>query len=369
MDEILYKERVLKYVELLSSYLNSSTKYECQINEEEMHDFYKFSKQHSLRALLYQAIVYYSVNCPRDLFTKLEECYFNNVRKVVLYDKEREEVFNFLNNNRIDFLPLKGTILSNCYPSIYLREFSDSDILFSSREKSVKSFFLKRGYNVESYGKTNHDVYLKKPFFNFEMHRELFSDKRFDCYFKNYLKESPVKENFEHYLNNEDFYIYFTAHTFKHFDRSGCGIRTIIDYYLYIKTHTLNFEYINKELEKIDLVSFSKRIANLSFKLFDNQKLDKEEENMLLYIASSGTYGSLQNSAINGVKKNGRIKYLLLRVFPPFFTYKRYYPWAYKCPLLIPVAWILRLFRILFNNSKRAITEIKIISEQKNLKK
>ena len=67
------------------------------------------------------------------------------------------------------------------------------------------------------------------------MHRYLFGEtvdsELIIKYFENYIKTSPIKEEFEHYLTPEDFYIYFTAHTYKHYSHSGCGLRTLVDYY------------------------------------------------------------------------------------------------------------------------------------------
>ena len=201
------------------------------------------------------------------------------------------------------------------------------------------------------------------------MHRALFS-KREDIplyahYFENYIKDSPIKDGFEHVLSKEDFYIYFTAHTYKHFQNSGCGIRTLVDFYVYLKNNELDFVYINEELKKLDLLDFSNKISSLSNKIFNEQELSNDEEEMLLFIASSGTYGTLENSVAKGVKKKGKFKYMMSRIFPPMSFYKTNYPFMYKTKILIPLAWLIRFFRILFKNPKKAKNELKLISQQK----
>ena len=155
------------------------------------------------------------------------------------------------------------------------------------------------------------------------------------------------------------------AHTYKHYHVSGCGLRTLIDIYLYLKKEQLDFNYINKELEKLDLVEFSKEIIDLSFALFDEKELNEEQNDMLLFIASSGTYGTLEHSVKKGVKEKGKFGYAMKRVFPPYSFYKNTYRWAYKVPILIPIAWLCRFFRILFKNPKKATKELKMISEVK----
>ena len=236
-----------------------------------------------------------------------------------------------------------------------------------NKDLLVKKFFTTNGYEVKYFRKGVHDVYLKKPFYNFEMHRKLFSpdDKRLKnvSYFDAYSTKSTIKEGFEHYLTNEDFYIYFTMHSYKHYCGSGCGIRTLIDYYVFLKNVDLDFDYIDKELRSLDLVEFSNDIKSLSLKLFDNQEISIKEEEMLLYIADAGTYGTLENSVNKGVQKKGKFRYFMSRIFPPLTLYKNVYPWAYKCRILIPIAWICRFFRILFKNPKKAINEFKLIKK------
>ena len=56
------------------------------------------------------------------------------------------------------------------------------------------------------------------------------------------------------------------------------------------------------------------------------------------------------------------------RVFPPYSFYKYSYPWAYKTVVLIPIAWLMRLCRVLFKNPKKATNELKLISQSKEEK-
>ena len=374
MEREQFKVYVLKYIKLLSLYLNEKEDKDFSIDPKELNFFYKLSKYHSLRAILYLALTNCKIEVKPEQLADLERCYLNNVKKTLAFDKERQELYKYLNDNQINFLPLKGIIINDYYLCKDAREFADNDILFEeSKDVLVKKYFKDHGYEVEVFDKSNHDVYLKKPFFNFEMHRALFGETGDNQiiidYFKDYLTKAPIKEDYEHYLKDEDFYIYFTAHSYKHFHNSGCGIRTLVDYYQYLKNKQLDFDYINQELEKINLVDFSNQIKTLSFKVFNDEPLNEEEEQMLLFIASSGTYGTLENSVDKGVKEKGKFKYLMIRVFPPYSFYKKTYPWAYKTVVLIPVAWLCRLFRIIFKNPKKATQELKLISEHKNEKK
>lgn len=370
MDQELFNKYLYNYIHLLSAYLNDSKLDDKSIDDKELSFYIKLSKFHSLSALLYKAILDTGVKVNKEYLSKLEQAYLYNVRKSVSFDKEREELYKYLNDNKIDYLPLKGIIIKEYYKDPMSREFADNDILFDdSKKELVKQFFVDRGYEVKLYDRSNHDIYLKDPFYNFEMHRGLIDDikefKTYYNYFSNYLSKSQTRDGCEHQLSNEDFYFYFTFHSYKHFHGSGCGLRTLVDYYLYLKNVKLDFDYIDKEMDILGLKDFSNLISNLSIKLFDNKELNEQEKETLLYIASSGTYGTLGNKVDKGVKNKGKFRYILSRIFPPITSYKYHYPWAYKHHILIPIAWFLRLCRGIFVKRKLIRQELKEINKHK----
>ena len=369
MEKEVFLHQVHNYINLLSSYLHGESLQGESIDEKTLSFYIKLSKFHSLTALLYKAIIDTGISVNKEQLKQLEEYYLSNVRKCVLFEKEREALYQCLNDNHIDYLPLKGIILKDYYPDPYTREFADNDILFDDdKSELVRDFFKNRGYEIKLFRRSNHDIYMKQPFYNFEMHRKLFDEiKEFDYlneYFGGYLKDSP-KNNYEHYLKLEDFYIYFTAHSYKHYHNSGCGLRTLVDYYLFLKNNNVDFAYINKELEKLNLLDFSCEVDELIKPLFEGNPLGEKQQNTLMFIASSGVYGTLGNKVDKGVKQKGKFKYLLRRIFPPVTAYRIKYPWAYKHRLLVPVAWFLRLCRGLFKQHGQTKNELKLIKESK----
>ena len=298
-----------------------------------------------------------------------ESKYAANLKKTIVFEEERERLYEFLNANKIHFLPLKGILMNNEYPEYGMREFADNDILFDKRyAKKVKEFFVKDGYEVESYGTGAHDTYLKAPVLNFEMHRTLFTSsentKDSLAFFRNILQESMVKEGYEHYLNDELYYAYFIAHTHKHFAGGGCGVRSLVDIYLYLKHHELKREILDGALDEMKLKDFEKEISELSFKSLEGKELSKEEEDTLLYIMSSGAYGTLAHHIQNSLKKGSKARYLLRRIFPPLSFYKETHPIAYYSIIGIPLVWASRLLRALFFKRSRIKDEMDALKDQ-----
>ena len=376
MEKETYLKYLKDYLHLISLYLNKKEEPSFKIDESNIKFFVNLSKMHSLTALFYKAAKDTKADIKEEYLKKLEEYYFANVQKHVLFEQERKELLKYLWLNNISYIQLKGLVLKDYYDDPYVREFADNDIYFKGNDEVVKKFFVERGYKVELFRKSNHDVYLKKPCLNFEMHRALFGETgdndKFIEYFATPKAGALSSGQGEGVYSVNNFYVYFTAHSYKHFHVAGCGLRTLIDYYIFLKKNqendTLDFKYINKELAKIDLVDFSNQISTLSLKVFDEKELNEQELETLLFIASSGTYGTLENRVTKGIKEKGKVGYFFSRIFPPYRFYKSAYPWAYKVPILIPIAWLCRCFRVLFKNRKHATSELKMISKSREEK-
>lgn len=60
------------------------------------------------------------------------------------------------------YLPLKGIIMKDYYPSVGMRQMSDNDILFDADAwERMEKHMISEGYKAEYVGKGNHDVYHK----------------------------------------------------------------------------------------------------------------------------------------------------------------------------------------------------------------
>lgn len=163
-------------------------------------------------------------------------------------------------------MPLKGAILKELYPRQEMRQMADNDILFDAEYKAaVKDYFVREGYEVISYAKGNHDVYEKEPVYNFEMHTSLFG-KAHNEVWAEYYKDIQSKldkrdHHFQYSFTDEDFYIYFIVHAFKHFDGCGTGIRYFVDSYVYQNAKNLNWSYIEGELDKLGVLFWINNIS------------------------------------------------------------------------------------------------------------
>lgn len=290
---------------------------------------------------------------------------------------DREEVTRKLEEAGIWYMLLKGAVLKNLYPKPEMREMADHDILFDpSRADDVQTIMESLGYEKKQYNSEVHDIYQKPPVLNFEMHRRLFDEylglEKAKPYYEN-VTDRLLGEGLEKHFSPEDFYVYMIAHEYKHYIIYGTGIRSILDTYVYLSKVTLDEAYVQEELEKIGIAGFEKANRSLAMHLFGDGKLTKEDEEMLGYFFSCGTYGTYSNRISNRVHHmNGsKLRYALSRFFVPvrkssrgYNVYAKEYPMFYKYKILLPFLPFYRVIRGLRNGKlQKEVTVLKNIKQ------
>ena len=368
---------LIKLFPVLEDYIQKR-KNPCSFSEEELKEILSLSKSNNILIVSYLALKNDDVVFPDQVEKNLNLYYTQNFRKTALFEEERKVLYKYMNERQISFLPLKGILINTLYPDYGTREFADNDILFDQKhKKEIKEFFVNRGYEVESYGKYVHDTYLKKPVYNFEMHRILFQDtsrnktmKVFENYYKDFLEHALVKDGYERKVSDEDFFLYFLCHFYKHYSNGGAGIRTLLDIRIYLIKHPdMDRNYLNQEYKKMNIQSFVDSILSLIDHLFLGKELSKEEKDILVSMVDSGTYGNIETNVKNNMKKKTKTQYILSRIFPPLSFYKSTYPIAYYSIIGIPFVFLYRLVRGVTVSRSHTKKELETLNDKESKSK
>lgn len=367
------------FFSLLSASLNGEV-YEIP-PDFDIEAIYSLSKKHSLSTAVYISLEPYISQINDNVLlkkwkTEKSEALFKQIQ----FDLEREAIAEYLSSIGCWYMMLKGIILKDLYINPAMREFADNDILFDEAfANQIKEFMVARGYDA-TVEKGKDDVYTKKPFYNFEMHRCLVDRAEgsllFDYYSNIKSRLLADKNNpYELRFNDEDFYIHLVVHEFYHYSGSGTGLRALTDTYVYLKAKgdNLNWNYINTELKRLGIAEFEATLRALSLKLLSYpQKLTLTiaENDMLSYIVSSGTYGLRENYIKNDLRsqfgeqaltKKNKLKYFLKRIFISKDAIKSKYPIIKKHPFLLPFGYLYRIVIDGASDFKRIFNEIRFV--------
>ena len=355
------------------------------LGEVDTEKLYRISYSHFLDSLVGTTLKKAGIAIPQYWNEHISKA----IRKVVLFDTERAKLFSFMEQKGIWHLPLKGIILKDFYPAVGMRQMSDNDILFDySFCDEVQAYMESAGYEAVHVGEGNHDVYQKAPVYNFELHSALYGETQQDGwaeYYGNVKDRLVLTEGTacEYRFTDEDFYVYITSHAYKHYAGSGTGLRSLLDFYVYLGAKPgLDFAYIERECEVLGIAEFEKRNRSLCRKAFSGEvlkgsealerSLSEEEREMLLYYLTSGAYGTVERGVENRLKqyqkkdsKGARFRYMWDRLFPGYAIYKHYAPNVKGKFLQSVVGWFRRLFIVTFTKKRRnsVVKEIEVLKD------
>ena len=367
MEKAEFRRNAADMIYLTACAINNKKPKQERIDRLELPKLFEVSRKHFLTACVAYALE--SAGIKDNDFTQAKE---KAIRKNILLDAERRTILRKLEAEKIWYMPLKGSLLHDWYPKLGMRQMADNDILFDSQKMSdVRDIFLDSGYICEHFGHGNHDVYFKEPVLNFEMHSSLFTPQHIgnlNDYFKD-VKERLIPDEgseYGYHFRDEDFYLFMMAHEYKHFSGGGTGVRSLVDTYIFLRKFkdSLDWDYLNAELDKLGIADFERNNRELAMKLLSMKQLTIEDKKHLDYFVMSETYGTLENSVNNRIVRDGggsKVKYLWYRIFPRIDTYRVYYPWAYNHKFLLPVAWGYRLIRALTTRRKKVSKEINVL--------
>lgn len=270
--------------------------------------------------------------------------------KYINHKREFDSITREFTARGVKFLPMKGLIYRSLWARPEYRTMSDMDIYVPEEYfATAREIILSLGYTAEDEDRGIHNKYMKLPYVNIELHRQLEKADYISDEDMIPSEDNPCWLN----LSLEDFIASNVSHVYKHYTHGGCGVRSIFDLRIFNEKYgdKLNNEIFTEKLKERGVYEFYLSMCELSDFWYGDGKVKgtdsiyREE----YYIAGGATYGTVLNRVRFEAKTQGKIAYVFSRAFPSFEIMATIYPWLRKVPFLMPVAWVMRWFRALFN--------------------
>jgi len=270
-------------------------------------------------------------------------------------------------------LVVKGIVCRSLYPQPELRPSNDEDLYVSADEfEPCCELLQKRGMVPD-----------KTPFANYgeigwhsqnglyiELHRDLFEGEEMGELREFFSFASLSTESYENpygksvvSLNPHDHFLYLLLHAYKHFIHSGFGIRQVCDIGLWAQKYggRIDWQTLADQCDAVKIRQFVSAVLgiarhDLQIEFDVPAEFDSAPDYgkpMLKDILCGGIYGSAdtnrQHSAtmtLGAVKASRTEEKHSIRssVFPGREVMECKYPYVKKHPILLPVAWLQRLF-------------------------
>lgn len=357
------------FVSLLSSYLNSKPPKIC--NGVNWNEIYKLANIHNVTAIIANQIS----NLPQE--HRPDKQLYSIFRQQLGYtlinygDKTKaiEFIRNTLTKNNIDFMFIKGAVLSGLYPIKEFRTSGDIDAVIKQNDfDKLKSVFSAHNIKISETGDIN-----ELAFDYNDIHVEIHTTNGLDNdYFKNIFDISNNDGN-EFLLSDTLHLVYVICHIAKHFNSFGAGVRMFMD--LDVLSRQLSKEKLSSALnicKTLGLETFSNACLSLcknwfntpieiNYDINSNDSLKNVFENEVI---NAGTFGKINKtlsdfylidgSSRSADKKHFKLNGIISFLFPHINYMRLRYNFVNKCSLFLPVAWLVRFFEGLFKRRKHS---------------
>lgn len=319
----------------------------------------KTANKHQISVMLFYGAVNCGLSQESASMQKLFEAICGNIALSERQLYSIDIIFKAFDENKIDYLPLKGTLLKRMYPRPEMRTMSDADILIRQEDyEKIRGIMKNIGFREGE--ETNHELKWHSPSLYVELHKRLIPsyNKDYYAYFGDGWRLAKICDGTRYSMTDEDQMIYLVTHFAKHYRNGGIGIKHMTDLWVYkSQKSTLDNSYIEVELQKLQLLEFYKNIMNTMNVWFNDDESTDKTDLITDFIFESGAYGSKKSRMIaDGVKtakttnrsaKASRFKRIADMIFLPYSGMCIKYPVVKKVPILLPVFWVVRWVNVL----------------------
>lgn len=365
-----------KYVVHLICSLLANRKPDRKPESISFEQLYDFSQFHNVSVMVLDAIKQLDEKPDEETLKKWEKRKNIAVAQSAVQIAERNSICRILEENAIDYIPLKGCLLKEMYPNAYWREMADLDFLIREKDReNVCRLMEASGYKSDLNSSKKDDSYDKKPFVRVEMHYRLLTEVSVermnitDDLFLHPFDYAVKSENSCRYeLNPADMYMHLLVHNAKHYYENGIGIRHFLDLKVFKEKNTVDEAEIQKRAQEIGLNEFKEASETIVDCWQKGLDVPRELEDMQSAIFGSGAFGSVEGRVHSNILKSRNIagksmlNYILYRLFPPCRRLSPSYPILKKYPILLPAVWGYRIFTRGIPGNSTAFQEVKEFS-------
>ena len=303
------------------------------------------------------------------LFAVTKQQVIGQVLNQTVRSAEFSDLYHKLCSAGLHPIVVKGQLCSRLYPLKDHRISADDDLYISDAEfMACHEQLLANGLTTDtptdelatadevSYTKNGSPLYI-------ELHRHLFdsAEDAHDELNHFFADLNPVEIDGFLAMPPHEHLLYLLLHAYKHFVRSGIGLRQFCDIGLWARAYhgEIDWQRLHEQCESVHAATFAAaafRIArdylDIEFDLPAPWSEAVDVEPLLHDSLCGGVYGSndltrLHSSTVtlNAVKasRTGEKSSVLRTVFPKREYLERRYPYLKKRPYLLPVAWVQRL--------------------------
>lgn len=376
------------FIDILKSAMTqTSCDMSSELNTKDWEFVYDISEKQQLAPMIYQQIFsnesFQNSNPEFQQFWKMNTINQagNQARKSMLFLM----LFDKMRQNGLTPLVVKGIVCRDLYPNPDLRTSNDEDLYIPRNQfEKMDEFLQAEGFVREELIKDK--VYQEVPYQNpmnglyFELHMDLFPQEsgaygHFNQLFKDAFDtcvEVEIQGSKVLTLNPKQHFLYLVCHSLKHFLHSGFGIRQACDLLYFAKKYHDQFDWdeMRGVMKEYHMDAFAMNVLDIGVCYlgftWDELGLSKPSDveidctALLDDMLDGGIFGQNDRNRIHSAnitlnaaehESSSAASGVVASLFPEKEYIKTNYPYARKYPFLLPVAYLQRILRYLFEHN------------------
>ena len=319
----------------------------------EIENITELVKNHAMIPLIFTGALNCGISQNDPVMKKMLQGYVQALYQHENQSYELNRIYEAFERHKIHYMPVKGCRMKTLYPKPEMRIMGDADILIETHQyPEIETIMNDLGFRFVA--EEDHDYIWTSESLYLELHYLLMYayNEEYEEYFGNGWKLAEFQEGYQFRMSCEDEFIYLFIHFTKHYRMGGIGCRHVVDLWIYLLKHkNLDTKYIENIMKKLSVYSFYKNTLHMINTWFNDGEEDDITELMTQYIFNSGSWGTVESTAIargvkakqtGGTDTKGRMKVVREALFPPLDLLQHRYRILKKNPYLLPFIWIYR---------------------------
>lgn len=312
---------------------------------------YKLAAKHDLAHLVYTALrTCGALPHPAE---DTEQAFLDTAEQLLVFteyryaklDAELTHVRRVFEREDIAYVPLKGAVMRVLYPEPWMRTSCDVDVLVHEEDfDRAVAALVAEGYETDGV-RGYHDQLLRCDDVQLELHHNVLERQPKMDALLSQIWEHTVSKGCQHVETPDFFLFHHIAHMAYHFQRGGCGVRSVIDLYLLRENEQTDESAVRALCEQAGLLVFYDTLCRLADSWFGDGERDTLVDSLESYILCGGVFGTQAQRSTANAARHGRLGFLWYSVFMPYRDLKRIYPALEGKPILTPYYQLCRLFK------------------------
>lgn len=323
---------------------------------------YPLINAHKISAMAHEGAVLCGIAKDTPVMNTLFMSYCKALQVHTLQMQQLQRLFAALDENQLDYMPLKGSVMKSLYPKAELRTMGDADILIRDPQHDQVIHLLK-DLGFSQVGALENEEAWSCSALRVDLHRNLFAPtmKALNDHYGDGWSLAKLRTGTRCAMTDEDMMIYLFLHFTKHFTDAGIGCRHMVDLWVYLRSHPqLDEVYIEAELGRLHFSRFYQNLRRTISAWFEDGPEDDVTRAIATIVFANGNWGTSRNAALAiSVRESqkaltaadSRRNYIMRRVFPSRQVLAQRYPVLRKAPFLLPFCWVYYIVGKLFNHA------------------